>query len=108
VHPKGAEATALRRNIMIESRKRFLGAPQNEVDELLCSWVYHTRLFGGLFIPAFASVSLRRSLYMLYSRKINPAVSNFSKTFYQTSELKNLIFGDGYLVMKRRFTFDGR
>jgi hypothetical protein len=35
LHPKGADL-ALRIKMLIESRKRFLEAHQNELDELLC------------------------------------------------------------------------
>jgi hypothetical protein len=61
-----ATASALHRNRAVrpstsqedvdKSRKRFLGAHRNQLDELLCSWVHHTRLFGGLFIAALTSV----------------------------------------------------
>jgi hypothetical protein len=36
--------------MLIETRKCFLEADKNELDELLC------RLFGGLFITAFTSM----------------------------------------------------
>lgn len=41
-----------------------------------------------------------------WSRKINPAVS-MSPAFYQTSNLRKIIFRDGYLVTKQRFYLSG-
>jgi hypothetical protein len=36
--------------VLIKFRKRFLEAHKNQLDELLCSQVYHKQLFGGFFI----------------------------------------------------------
>jgi hypothetical protein len=53
---KEREDGILRRKMLIESRKSFHEAHKNQLCELLCSYVYHRRLSGGLFIAAFTSM----------------------------------------------------
>jgi hypothetical protein len=69
---KEREDRKLRRKLLIESRKHLLEAHRNQLDELLCSQVYHTRLFGGLFITAFTSMLTKCGFCRLYSCTMNP------------------------------------
>jgi hypothetical protein len=48
---KEREGRALRSK-MIQSRKRFLKAHKDQLDDLPCDQIHHKRLFGGLFIIA--------------------------------------------------------
>jgi hypothetical protein len=45
LHRKGAGRQRLPRKTLIESRKRFVEAHKNQLDDLLGSYVYHKRLF---------------------------------------------------------------
>jgi hypothetical protein len=80
--------------MLIESRKSFLEAHKNQLDELLCSYVYHKRMFGGLFITAFTSMPTKCRLSRLLKRTINPDNNLESPCilFYQIPSVKNLDF----------------
>jgi hypothetical protein len=61
----GAGGPNMRTRIMIESKKHFLEAHKNQLDEILCSYIHHKRLFGRLFITALTSTPTKCGLCRL-------------------------------------------
>jgi hypothetical protein len=47
---KEREDRACSKKMLIAFRKRFLEAHKNQLDDLLCSYVYYKRLFEGFFV----------------------------------------------------------
>jgi hypothetical protein len=57
LHRHGAGRPSISQELVDRIQQAFSRTPRNQLDELLCGYVYHKRLFGGMFITAFTSMS---------------------------------------------------